>query len=352
MSQATVRKLVTIRSISLLLVASLLVVGLLHISQTFGAQLPTRSIKLDQATAGTTDTYRLTFTIPSAETLGSIQFQFCSESPLIGQPCTLPTGMDITGAVLNAQTGVTDFTIQSTAGNAIVLTRIPSSVGAGPVSYTFTGIVDPSNAGSYFARILTFATANATGAYTDYGGLAFSVANNIQITATVPPYLYFCAGVSISGVDCSTATGDYINFGDFSAAIASVAQSQLVAGTNGNTGYSISVNGTTLTSGNNIITPMISQDVSRPGVSQFGINLRANVDPQVGQDPQGLGVGQATVGYDTPNKYKFTSADVVALAPAPDEARKYTVSYITNVDKNQAAGTYVSTLTYIATAGF
>jgi hypothetical protein len=102
----------------------------------------------------------------------------------------------------------------------------------------------------------------------------------------------------------------------------------------------------------NVIPPLTTTDVSRPGVSQFGMNLVANSDPQVGQAPFGLGSGAPTAGYASPNLFKFVPGDTVASVPLPDEARKYTSSYIANVAKGQAAGVYVTTLTYIATGGF
>jgi hypothetical protein len=214
------------------------------------------------------------------------------------------------------------------------------------------GIDNPSATGSYFGRIQTYPTADGSGGSTDYGGLAFSISADVRISATVPPYLYFCVGISVTGVNCASATGDYIDFGTFTPATASVAQTQMVAGTNADTGYFISVDGSTLTSGTNVITNLSSPDVSRPGVSQFGMNLVANSDPQVGIAPSGLGSGAPVAGYNTSNLYKFNDGDTVAVANQPDEARRYTSSYIANVSKTQAPGVYVTTLTYVATAGF
>lgn len=352
MSNLSTHRLVSTQSLSALVVALLLVAGLLHIGKAYGDQLPSRSIELSSASAGATDKYQLTFTIPQVEILGSIRLQFCTESPLIGQPCTLPVGMDLTAATLTSQAPALGFSVLSASGTDIVLTRTVSPAGIGQASFQLSGIVNPSSTGSYFGRIQTYAAANGTGASNDYGGLAFSINESVQISATVPPYLYFCVGISVTGVDCNTATGDYINFGEFTPAVASEAQTQMVAGTNADTGYFIAVSGNTLTSGNNVIPALASPDVSRPGVSQFGMNLVANTDPQVGQNPSGLGAGQPANGYKTANTYKFANGDTVASAPLPDEARRYTTSYIANVAKDQAPGVYVTTLTYIATGSF
>jgi len=285
--------------------------------------------------------------------LGSIELQICAEGPLLGTPCTAPAGLDMSAVILASQSGVGGFTVQTASGNTIILTRTPGAMPANQVvSFEFQNITNPSSIGSYFGRIQTFASSDGSGSDTDYGGLAFAMNNALQVSVTVPPYLYFCVGVTITGTDCSTASGDYINFGNFSTSIASVADSQMVAGTNADTGYNIIVGGTTLTSGNNIIPPLATDDSSRPGTSQFGINLVANQDPQVGQNPSGTGVGTPTNAYNQANLYKFVPSDTVVTVPLPDEPRKYTISYIANIAKAQEPGVYVSTLTYIATANF
>jgi len=352
MYKTAAHRLISLPSLSVALVALLLVAGLLHFKTAYGDQLTTRSVQLSTATAGATGTYQFSFAIPNAETLGSIRIQLCAESPLIGQPCSLPTGMDISAATLTSQTPASGFSILGISGTDIILTRPPAAIGTGQLTFPFGSIKNPSSNGAYFGRLQTYATADGTGSSTDYGGLAFDINQDVSITTTVPPYLYFCLGISVTGVNCATATGDYIDFGNFSSAVASVAQTQMVAGTNADTGYFIQVNGNTLTSGTNVIPNLVAQDVSRPGVSQFGMNLVANTDPQVGQAPGGTGTGQPANGYKTANSYKFVSGDTVALVNQPDEARRYTTSYITNVDKNQAPGIYVTTLTYVATAGF
>src|ERR1700712_2732921 len=100
MSDAAARKLVSLQSFTALIVALLTVAGLLHINTAYGAQLPTRSIELSSASVSASDNYQLSFTIPAPETFGSVRLQFCAESPLVGQPCTLPAGMNLSGAIL------------------------------------------------------------------------------------------------------------------------------------------------------------------------------------------------------------------------------------------------------------
>jgi hypothetical protein len=92
--------------------------------------------------------------------------------------------------------------------------------------------------------------------------------------------------------------------------------------------------------------------VSRPGLPQFGFNLRANSSPAGGSDPIGPGVGTPQAGYNQPNIYRFVNGDVIASTTAPDDIRQYTASYLVNVSAAQPAGIYVSTVTYVCLANF
>ena len=109
--------------------------------------------------------------------------------------------------------------------------------------------------------------------------------------------------------------------------------------------------GTSMTSGSNVL-PALAGAPSQEGDAQFGINLRANSDPIIGEDPTGPGSGGVTVGYNAPNLFRFQSGDAIATTSNPDDYRKYTVSYIVNVDENQPGGVYSTTLTYVALANF
>jgi hypothetical protein len=298
--------------------------------------------------------YQLGFDIPNAETLGSVELEICANDPIFSDVCTMPTGFDISGAVLSDQSGVAGFTVltSETNTNTLVLTRTPATTAGGNVSFTLQSVINPATTGSYYGRAQTFASADASGIANDYGGLAFSISNPLVIKSTVPPYLLFCAGISITGFDCTTASGNYVNFGNFSSQSTSNAQTQLLTATNADTGFNMYVYGPTMTSGNNLINAMATDDVSRPGISQFGINLVANQTPLVGLNPIGPGVAAPTSSYDLANWFKFASGDVIASANQATDYTKLTASYIVNVPSNQTPGVYVTSLTYVCLANF
>lgn len=342
------------RSLVVFLVAVVLVLGLRPlVFQTKAAQLPNRSVTLTNDTPGATSSYVFAFDLASSSDIGSIQFQFCANTPIIGTTCDVPVGFDASAAALAAQSGELGFTIKpGTDPNILVLTRTAAAPTPGPVQYEFDNIVNPTIAGSYYVRVQTFQTEDASGADTDYGGLAFAITANVQVKTVVPPYLLFCSGVTISGTDCSTASGNYINFGELSSNAAKTGSTQMVVATNAKDGYTVQMNGTTMLSGTKTIPGLSADDVSRPGTSQFGVNLRRNIDPSVGANPSGAGSGSATADYNIPNRYRFVAGEHIASAPAPDLYRKYTVTYLVNVAKDQPPGIYTSTITYICLASF
>ncbi len=249
---------------------------------------------------------------------------------------------------------MTGFTIDpASTTHELVLTRIPA-VTPGPVVTTFTlsNVQNPDVEGTYFVRVESFGSTNATGAHIDYGGIAFRINGGLNIQTEVPPFLLFCAANTIQAYDCGTATGNYVDFGDFSTSRTATGKTQVLVATNAEFGYTIRTLGTTLTSGINTIPAISTQDVSRTGVGQFGMNVRANSTPPVGSDPQGTGSGIAATQYNTPNYYKFVPGDVVISWPTTDSYRLYTITYIVNVGSTQPAGVYVSTLQYVALASF
>lgn len=329
------------------------------------------------------------FTLPNvgAPNVGSIKFLYCTTAADPAGPggstCVAPTGMSVTGGTLGTQTGVTGFS--STFGgtysnndagavsrvNGFYITRTAASVAAGTaVTLVVQNITNPTtvsdgtNSGTFFVRITTYSSTNATGTPLDDGTVAASTANQIQLEGVMPESLVFCTGQTVT-VNCGTVTNGVIRFNQlFGPTTTATATSQMAASTNAQSGYSITVNGPTLTSGGNTI-PAIgaSAATSTAGTGQFGMNLKLNTTPAIGAEvsPAANGTdlrGQAKAGFNTVNNYKFNTAtsDVVAASdnatPGATNSQVFTVSYIVNVTGNQAPGTYTTTLSYICTPTF
>jgi hypothetical protein len=298
------------------------------------------------------DTFNMTLT--STDLVGSIDFQYCSNSPLTQESCTAPTDMSASGVALTAQSGNTGFSvdpIDSTA-NSIIITRAPSAGVLTPSSYTFTGITNPSyyNRTTY-VRISVYSSIDASGAADEFGAVAFSTVRNFTVGAYIPPFLDVCVALTVS-VDCSTSVGNSIDMGILTPLTTGDSTSQISAATNDNSGYSVYVMGPTMTSGNNIIPSSSTPTPSKIGLSRFAINLRKNTSPVVGADPDGNGTAQPLSSYNTPNLYSYNSGDEIASSDTSTDFTRMTVSYVVNVASTQPPGVYATTLTYVASGQY
>ncbi|MBP9852896.1 MAG: hypothetical protein QG629_603 [Patescibacteria group bacterium] len=351
MRRQRVRNITFASLTALLLIAA---VGPFAVWRTEAAELATRQLTMSSNITSATAQYELSFSGQSTGTVGSVRLQLCANDPFYGTPCVAPAGLDLSAASLTGQTGMTGFSIDpSSSANELVLTRTPAASIAGLATYTLQGVKNASSQGTVFGRIETFASTDATGPRTDAAGLAIAYLDSaIGVQSTVPPYLLFCIGNTVQAYDCSTANGNFTDFGDFSITSTATGQTQMIVATNAEFGYTIRAMGTTLTSGTNVIPALATPDIARKGVSQFGMNLRANGVPPVGHDVMGGGSGVIRPAYNAPNYFAFIPGDTLVQSPTPEYKRLFTVTYMANISKNQPPGAYVSTLTYVALASF
>ncbi len=321
------------------------------------------------------------FTIPTTGTaIGSLTVEYCTTAADVGvATCTAPTGLSTTAATLGSEagSGATGFTGTFTTDDLIVLTKATAAVPSDDdLKFRFDNITNPGpQKGTFFARISTYNSIDATGTPIDTGTVAASTAEQIELEGTMPESLVFCAGATVStttGVpDCSTASPGTIEFNQlFSPTDTATSFSQMAASTNAGFGYAITVNGPTLTSGGNSIAGLTSPTASVKGTPQFGLNLVANSAGAAASFPgssapvaavsNGTNLhGRPFTGYDVADTFSFETGDIVADSnynvganPVATDAQIYTVSYIANVPGSQPAGTYTSTLTYICTPTF
>ena len=218
-----------------------------------GAQLDNRFIDISgsgvaegsgrsgSTAAGQDVTYTVGFDIGTTGNVGGLVIDFCSDSPIVGDVCTAPTGFNLNFATLAIanQAGITDFSIDTTNSSAsqLVLTRSAASVSATTsvefdlgTSATGDGITNPTTVGTFYARIVTYATDTAAQAYdsetpgtfVDEGGIALAIANELTITARVQEVLEFCIGTQEDSTltpagdpleDCSNVAGTDIDLG-------------------------------------------------------------------------------------------------------------------------------------------
>lgn len=333
-----------------------LLVSIFFIPSAQAAQITARKLTLsNSAGAATSVTYTFNFTVPSSTVLKSFQAQICTTA---SGSCTTPSGWTGASADLASQptnygdaSGWTDASTSSAlrfskTGNAAA----PS----GSQTVVFNGVTNPTaNNTTFFARITTYSDDSYTTAV-DSGTVAASTAQQITVTATVDETLTFCAGTSITGTNCGTISGSSVSLGSLTDTTTGSGTSVMAASTNAGSGYAITINGSTLTSGGNTITAITagSGATSSQGSEQFGVNVRDNATPNVGADPTDNTNLSYGTGYGTVDSFKFVTGDTVVSKSAASNATAYTVSYIANVGGATEAGTYTGTYTYICTATF
>jgi hypothetical protein len=324
---------------------------------------------------GGTVNHNFTFTLPNVASgnIGSMKFQYCTTAAAVplGINCVAPSGINTTGVGLGNQIGATGWSgtdsrseedAPGTAKNEVVLSRLsPASITPGQqVTIRLDNVVNPSTAMTFFVRISTYASLDASGTAIDNGTVAAATSTQIHITGT------------------TVTTGEIAFDRLFSPTDTALATSQMAASTNAGAGYAITVNGSTLTSGSNQIAPMTTTTYSKRGIGQFGLNVvlndatntldtSNNPGPNMTTMPTGYApsanVAPATnnvdynatpqTGYEKNGLFTFGNAGLVANSNnIGTNAQIYTASYIANVPGNQPAGTYSTTLTYICTATF
>ena len=354
---------------------SVLLLQVLPINSAYADQITNRSLTLEAvgndggSKPGGVVNHFFQFTVPGTGTVNSIKFSYCMTA---SGACVMPTGLVTTAATLLHEDG--GFTLVNTTNGEPYLTRTGGGALSGPFTYRLGNITNPTTPNqTFFVRINTYNSTDVTGAELDWGTVTAATATPIILNGTMPESLVFCTGATIglnAGLvpDCSTATSGNIPFNQlFSPTDTATATSQMAASTNAGKGYSITVNGTTLTSGSNTISSMPATADGTRGISQFGLNLKANTltdhSPAVGTEiavpSNGTNyLARPTPNYGSQNQFRFVSGESVADSgynggvAAGTDAQIMTVSYIVNVPGSQPAGTYTTTLTYICTPTF
>ena len=171
----------------------------------------------------------------------------------------------------------------------------------------------------------------------------------ITYTPAAGPTLTFSISDSAIGFSNLDAVNERWATGDGAGSATEVSAHTISASTNGASGYAITINGSTLTSGANTITAIgatAANVTAGNGTEQFGIRLTASG-----------GNGAVSAPYNgAANNYALDTAafpDQIASDPDGDDvSTTYSVFYAANISAATEAGTYTSTLTYIATGTF
>lgn len=337
------------------LIALLLVLLVFSVPAGAAERFTNRSLLMNSVTPGATTSYQISLDYVTPEPVGSLDMRFCI-SPIPYDPCVTPEGLDITEAALSAQQGETGFAISYHDDKRIVLSRTPAMISEAGVSgkYTLSNIVNPTDISESFSiRLTSHSSTDASGPHINFGSIKGQVGDGITIETQVPPMLIFCAARTVE-IGCTNTDGTYFtDMGNLDEMSTLTAQSQMAAGTNASAGFVITVNGSSMTAGTNVIDELNEPSDSQVGTRQFGINLVENPEVGVGQNPEGEWANaQPTSNYGQPDVFKYTTGDVIAESTNVSLMKKFTVSYIVNVDRGLRAGVYTTTINFIASGRF
>lgn len=210
------------------------------------------------------------------------------------------------------------------------------------ITYDSTNSVNPSSANTYSISI------NSNG---DTGSITVPILTNSQvaITATVAQTLSFAISTNSIGFGTlSTSQSTYATSGGSGQSTEPTNAHTLAASTNGTSGYSIALSGATLTSGANTIAAIsggTAQALS-PGSAQFGIRATASGGSGSVAAPYNGSSGNYGFGTSPLSSAQFASAGTATATTT------YNVNYAANIAPTTPAGSYATTLTYVATANF
>jgi len=260
-------------------------------------------------------------------------------------PSAMTTGNTITITFPGTFTGTaatTSTNWTAPTSNTVVYTA-PGAVTAGQArAVTVTGLVNPSSAGNY--AITLSSTTGDTGTFT----VPILTDNQVVVTAEVTQGLTFA--VSDNSLDfgaLATGSARYATTGGGSSSEPTNAHT-LTAGTNSSLGYTISVEGDTLTSTGNpadTIDRIGDGDAITPGTEQFGLDV----------DQQAATGVVATV--EAPfDDYGMTDAaatpETLITQTSPTANNIFDVNYVANIATLTEAGNYATTFTYTMAANF
>ena len=325
-------------------------------SRAEAAAITSASDTMSSLTVSATSTHAIRFTTPTGanQNTDTIIITFPSDFNFTSK--TIGTVTFTHGATTGAETTETlaaspsatawGAVFSGTQNRIFTLTAPTDGTGAAVlapndkiiISYDGTNSINPSTPGSY--------TTTISGTFGDAGDITVNIltSNQVNITATVPQALTF--SISTTSISFGTLTAVAARYasstgnGDSSE----VEAHNVIVGTNAANGYTMTVGGSTLTSGANTINAIgAANTASSVGTEQFGLRMNASG-----------GSGTVAVPYAAAGFAFDTGAfpDTIATATGASANTTYSARYLANITANTEAGSYTGIVTYVATANF
>ena len=314
------------------------------------------------------------------------------------------------------QAGSEDMQVTNVSGTTWTVTRgvLGTSPTSGssvalsqpPISFNLYGVMNPTVAGSLYARVYTFNSntvastfaatspvisttySTAASANIDAGGIALEIVSSITITAKVQEYLQFCIYTASGTSTGCNLNGSTVNLGN-SSGILSVgsayvdSSTRFDVATNASGYVAITFTGLPLANGSNQIekssvsgtgTVASTAYVSAVGTDQFGLCAVALASQPTNFSSAGLSFPNTTYnsnGFSTcPSAYATSATysgsagfglniaqagsvfgDLLAVQQPGAEASGI-ISFLGNVAPAQLAGSYTTTFNFVASGTY
>lgn len=353
-----------------------------------------RSVALSSAsTSASNVSYTVNFTTSAKAAAGAFVIQFCSNTPLMGETCDAPSGMNAAGATTSG--GATISTNTAATANKVVVDDTMATSTA--VSVELAGITNPSAAGPLYARIATYADDTAAASYStdgtttgttiDEGNVAISITDTVAVSGAVLESMTFCVAGGASAIAANCNGGNYagltaptLKLGNddgngvvsLSSANLSTAPLQTQISTNATSGAVISLKSSAAACGgltlagspssqtNCYIKPSTSSGFTA-GSAFFGVKTAAaDTDANGTIQPHGTyGASNYYMGFDathpTAPENGVTSAygdPILDTDGAPANNKNMQLTFGASVANNTPAGNYSADLSLIATGTF
>jgi hypothetical protein len=264
---------------------------------------------------------------------------------------------DATNVTLAAAPSGATWGAVRTSATVITLTNGTTAVTAGSVVRIKIGTnaTNQSTGVRQITNTTTTGTKTVTvsGTFTDTGTISVQIVTDdtVAVTATVSQAITFSISTTtIAFGNLDSAAARYASSTGTGGSATDVAAHTLAVSTNGPTGYTITVRGATLTSAQNSANTITaigaSPATSAVGTEQFGIYATKS----------GGVNGTIATPYATASSFGYdaasTTATTFASGSSATAAETYSLHYLANIAAVTEAGSYSTTLNYVATANF
>ncbi|MBP6926442.1 MAG: hypothetical protein KBB70_01965 [Candidatus Pacebacteria bacterium] len=357
MKNTSNKKRMTASVIVPLLIFSLIFQYSLVVRTAMAASLTALSDSQSTIKAATVSNHDITFTTPTGVASGQTIILTWDNSTSVNASLdytdidVLDDGVNVTlaaspsGATWGAvRTSSTVITLTNGTTPVVAASVVRIKIGTNATNQS-TGVRQITN-GSAGTSTLAI-----TGTFTDTGTISTPIIADdvVNITATVNQTITFAVSDNTIGFGTLTAGAAHYATGDTAGTTSDTAAHNVTVATNAANGYTITLQGATLTSGLNTIDAIgATSAASSAGTEQFGIYATKS----------GGVNGTITTRYSdsaTPGfAYNATAgaSDTLSTGTSSTATETYAIHYLANITATTEAGSYATNITYVGTGNF